>query len=72
MQEGASSNDPDAADPIPGVGPWPGGPDAWAAALAADDRLDLELLEHGDTRTEEIRHLLQARVPAIIRLLTRH
>lgn len=33
-----------------GVGPWPGGPDAWAAAIAADDRLDPELLEHGDTR----------------------
>ena len=33
-----------------GVGPWPGGPDAWARALAADARLDPELLEHGDTR----------------------
>lgn len=33
-----------------GVGPWPGGPSAWAAAIAADDRLDPELLESGDTR----------------------
>lgn len=33
-----------------GVGPWPGGPDAWEAAREADDRLDPELLEHGDTR----------------------
>ena len=33
-----------------GVGPWPGGPEVWAAALAADERLDPELLEHGDTR----------------------
>lgn len=39
------------ADTAPvGVGPWPGGPDAWAAALADDGRLDPELLEHGDTR----------------------
>ncbi|MGB4779185.1 MAG: RNA methyltransferase [Microbacterium sp.] len=29
-----------------GVGPWPGGPDAWPA----DDRYDRELLEHGDRR----------------------
>lgn len=42
-------SDPPGATPI-GVGPWPGGPDAWAAAIADDDRLDPELLEHGDTR----------------------
>jgi tRNA G18 (ribose-2'-O)-methylase SpoU len=29
-----------------GVGPWPGGPDAWPH----DERLDPELLAHGDTR----------------------
>ena len=29
-----------------GVGPWPGGRDAWPA----DDRYDPELLEHGDAR----------------------
>ena len=29
-----------------GVGPWPGGPDAWPH----DERLDSELLEGGDTR----------------------
>ncbi|HYQ75374.1 TrmH family RNA methyltransferase [Cellulomonas sp.] len=29
-----------------GVGPWPGGPDAWPA----DPRLDPELLAHGDRR----------------------
>ncbi|SDG56450.1 TrmH family RNA methyltransferase [Microbacterium pygmaeum] len=29
-----------------GVGPWPGGPDAWPD----DPRYDRELLEHGDTR----------------------
>ena len=29
-----------------GVGPWPGGPDAWPV----DDRYDRELLAHGDTR----------------------
>jgi len=40
-----------AADAAPvGVGPWPGGPEEWARALAADARLDPELLEHGDTR----------------------
>ena len=33
-----------------GVPPWPGGPEEWALALAADARLDPELLEHGDTR----------------------
>ena len=31
-----------------GVGPWPGGPDAWP--WPADDRYDPELLEHGDSR----------------------
>lgn len=48
MIHSTPSDSPGAA-PI-GVGPWPGGPDAWAAALATDDRLDPELLEHGDTR----------------------
>jgi tRNA G18 (ribose-2'-O)-methylase SpoU len=32
--------------PLHGVGPWPGGRDAWPA----DDRYDPELLEHGDRR----------------------
>ncbi|WP_374256473.1 TrmH family RNA methyltransferase [Agromyces sp. C10] len=32
--------------PLHGVGPWPGGPDAWPR----DDRYDPELLEHGDRR----------------------
>ena len=50
MQEGAPSTEPDTADHVAGVGPWPGGPAAWAIALAADDRLDPEFLEHGDTR----------------------
>lgn len=40
--------EPDAAEPrLPhGVGPWPGGPDAWPD----DPRYDPELLAHGDTR----------------------
>ncbi|HYH32739.1 MAG TPA: RNA methyltransferase, partial [Pseudonocardia sp.] len=29
-----------------GVGPWPGGPEAWPR----DPRYDAELLEHGDAR----------------------
>ena len=33
-----------------GVGPWPGGPKEWAAALLRDPRLDPELLENGDAR----------------------
>lgn len=32
--------------PLHGVGPWPGGRDAWPA----DERYDPELLEHGDRR----------------------
>lgn len=36
----------DAAPRAVGVGPWPGGRDAWPS----DPRLDPELLEHGDTR----------------------
>lgn len=36
----------DAAAPGHGVGPWPGGPDAWPD----DPRLDPELLAHGDAR----------------------
>lgn len=35
-----------------GVGPWPGGRDAWPE----DDRLDPELLEHGDRRNVEDRY----------------
>ncbi|HKT57915.1 MAG TPA: RNA methyltransferase [Microbacterium sp.] len=35
-----------AAAPAHGVGPWPGGSDAWPV----DERYDPELLEHGDTR----------------------
>lgn len=35
---------------VSGVGPWPGGPHEWDAAVAADPRLDRELLETGDTR----------------------
>lgn len=35
-----------AAAPAHGVGPWPGGPDAWPD----DPRYDRELLENGDTR----------------------
>ena len=34
------------AAPLYGVGPWPGGPDAWPD----DERLDPELLAHGDAR----------------------
>ena len=34
------------AAPLHGVGPWPGGPDAWPD----DERLDPELLAHGDAR----------------------
>lgn len=33
-----------------GVGPWPGGSEEWAAAVARDPRLDPELLEDGDSR----------------------
>ncbi|MBS1675184.1 MAG: rRNA methyltransferase [Actinobacteria bacterium] len=36
----------DAAPPTHGVGPWPGGSDAWPA----DPHYDPELLAHGDTR----------------------
>ncbi|GGA65921.1 rRNA methyltransferase [Pseudoclavibacter endophyticus] len=44
---------PDGAEPslersTQGVGPWPGGPEAWP--WPADDRYDPELLEHGDSR----------------------
>ncbi len=42
-------HDPQPPTPEPsthGVGPWPGGPDAWPR----DDRYDPELLAHGDTR----------------------
>jgi tRNA G18 (ribose-2'-O)-methylase SpoU len=39
--------DPDAEPQLPvGVGPWPGGPDAWPD----DPRYDRELLENGDRR----------------------
>ncbi|RPF27215.1 TrmH family RNA methyltransferase [Georgenia muralis] len=37
---------PDPADREVGVGPWPGGPDAWPS----DPRLDPELLAEGDRR----------------------
>ncbi|MGJ0203376.1 TrmH family RNA methyltransferase [Leucobacter sp. gxy201] len=37
------------AAPRPGVGPWPGGREAWPAGDDAA-RYDAELLEHGDTR----------------------
>jgi tRNA G18 (ribose-2'-O)-methylase SpoU len=41
------SEAPDEADaPLHGVGPWPGGPDAWPH----DDRYDRALLAHGDRR----------------------
>ena len=44
-----------------GVGPWPGGPDAWprTADGALDPRYDPELLEHGDRRNvvDEFRYL---------------
>jgi len=36
----------DADAPTHGVGPWPGGPDAWPD----DERYDRELLAHGDRR----------------------
>ena len=35
---------------VSGVGPWPGGPAEWDAAVAADPRLDRELLQSGDAR----------------------
>lgn len=38
--------EPEAGQPRHGVGPWPGGREAWPA----DDRFDAELLDHGDTR----------------------
>lgn len=37
-------------EPPIGVGPWPGGRSEWLQAVAADGRLDLDLLEHGDAR----------------------
>ncbi len=43
----------DASDHVPvgvGVGPWPGGEAAWAAAAAEDPRLDPQLLREGDRR----------------------
>ena len=44
-----------------GVGPWPGGPDAWPRTGdgALDPRYDPELLEHGDRRNvvDEFRYL---------------
>ena len=44
----AAPTDPDPSDPVlpHGVGPWPGGPDAWPD----DPRYDPELLAAGDTR----------------------
>jgi len=44
------NNDLDTLLPLVGVGPWPGGPQEWARAVAADPRLDPDLLEFGDTR----------------------
>ncbi|WP_448058579.1 TrmH family RNA methyltransferase [Cellulomonas hominis] len=46
------------ASPVVGVGPWPGGPDAWprlpaptpGAPAPLDPRYDVELLTHGDRR----------------------
>lgn len=47
---GPDSGEPEPDHPEPtlahGVGPWPGGPDAWPD----DPRYDAELLAHGDTR----------------------
>jgi tRNA G18 (ribose-2'-O)-methylase SpoU len=44
--------DEPARDDAVGVGPWPGGPDAWPrdASGVLDPRLDPELLRHGDRR----------------------
>ncbi|QPK81053.1 TrmH family RNA methyltransferase [Schaalia sp. ZJ405] len=39
-------------DAVRGVGPWPGGRDAWPT----DTRYDPELLEHGDSRNVEDRY----------------
>ena len=38
------------ADHPVGVGPWPGGPEAWRDAAEQDPRLDPDLLAHGDAR----------------------
>lgn len=43
--DGAAAH-PEPELPLHGVGPWPGGRDAWPA----DERYDPELLEHGDRR----------------------
>jgi tRNA G18 (ribose-2'-O)-methylase SpoU len=42
----------EASDPEVGVGPWPGGPDAWPRLPdgTLDPRFDPELLTHGDRR----------------------
>lgn len=44
--DGAAAAAGEGAAPTHGVGPWPGGPDAWPD----DPRYDRELLEHGDAR----------------------
>ncbi|HEY5222008.1 MAG TPA: TrmH family RNA methyltransferase [Microbacteriaceae bacterium] len=46
LAEPASAEHPTAEWTTHGVGPWPGGPDAWPT----DPNYDPELLQHGDTR----------------------
>lgn len=50
-----------------GVGPWPGGPQAWPA----DERYDPDLLEHGDTRNVVDRYRYW-RMEAIVADLDHH
>jgi tRNA G18 (ribose-2'-O)-methylase SpoU len=50
-----------------GVGPWPGGPDAWPH----DDRYDPDLLAHGDTRNVVDRYRYWS-MPAIVAELDAH
>lgn len=56
--------------PGAGVGPWPGGPDAWPTGSDAD-RYDPELLEHGDTRNVVDRYRYW-RMDAIVADLDEH
>lgn len=56
VPDDAASPRPPGVPPV-GVGPWPGGPDAWPRLPdgGLDPAYDVELLAHGDTRNVEDR-----------------
>lgn len=81
LRDPESGPDPEPRDPEPvaeagseraatGVGPWPGGREAWPTGDDAD-RYDPELLEHGDTRNVVDRYRYW-RMDAIVADLDEH